>query len=418
MLKKITLLILLLLLCACQKPEEEPQEDIREEYIDPVRDVFIFEKLDPNLRVRIKKANGNNDFKNYQFKILGKEVYDGEVKDINGNTVNLKDYDRFILEVASIDCSHCRKQLSIISKLTQDSNIKLIQYFNVGTAEEVKEMYKEEGVSLNDEIIVIARDESFKNYINDTLKLKNYPTYLSCDKGIITFNTIGELNEESYPEFCDIGFVNPLKDSDLIDKDGNDLHTLNRSIEDVKSDLSKENQKKLEELDNDDYTEELTLKLMGKEPDLTTKSESSNDLYYSEVSDFKEYEEDKLVLIYTYLRDNSETDKVLFINDLMEGYEDLKFVVVLVEGFESSSAALRNMNIRFNCPVVSVLGNLPEDLFNFGLAAYPTTLFVDKGTFTGAYSNVESKEKFDTAIELFLSENCIAYKRNNQISNG
>ena len=277
---------------------------------------------------------------------------------------------------------------------------------------------KEEGVSFNDEIIVIARDEGFKNYINDTLKLKNYPTYLSCDKGIITFNTIGELNEESYPEFCDIGFVNLIKDSDLIDKDGNDLHTLNRSIEDVKSDLSKENQKKLEELDNDDYTEELTLKLMGKEPDLTTKSESSTDLYYSEVSDFKEYEEDKLVLIYTYLRDNSETDKVLFINDLMEVYEDLKFVVVLVEGFESSSAALRNMNIRFNCPVVSVLGNLPEDLFNFGLAAYPTALFVDKGTFTGAYSNVESKEKFDTAIELFLSENCIAYKRNNQISNG
>ncbi|MEE3409605.1 MAG: hypothetical protein VZQ95_09445, partial [Erysipelotrichaceae bacterium] len=128
---------------------------------------------------------------------------------------------------------------------------------------------------------------------------------------------------------------------------------------------------------------------------------------------FSVYENEKLVLLYTYLRDNSETEKVEFINDLMKQESDEKYIVILVEGLESSSFALKNMSVRFNCPVVSVLGRMPEDFFNFGLANYPTAVFLDKGTFTGAYSNIESKEKYTEALGIFLGDQCIAYKSNN-----
>ena len=90
----------------------------------------------------------------------------------------------------------------------------------------------------------------------------------------------------------------------------------------------------------------------------------------------------------------------------------------LVEGFESSSAALNNMSVKFRCPAVSMLASIPKDLFGFGLVNYPTAVFVDRGVFTGAYSNIESKEKFAEACELFISDGSIAYKRNNQIAKG
>ncbi len=152
---------------------------------------------------------------------------------------------------------------------------------------------------------------------------------------------------------------------------------------------------------------------MGKKADLETTNTPQGDHFYSEVDDFSVYENEKLVLLYTYLRDNSETEKVEFINDLMKQESDEKYIVILVEGLESSSFALKNMSVRFNCPVVSVLGRMPEDFFNFGLANYPTAVFLDKGTFTGAYSNIESKEKYTEALGIFLGDQCIAYKSNN-----
>ena len=120
-----------------------------------------------------------------------------------------------------------------------------------------------------------------------------------------------------------------------------------------------------------------------------------------------------MTLFFTYLRDNSETEKVKQINELISSDEGIEYIVVLIEGLESSSAALKDMKIGFSCPVVSVLGYMPDDFFGFGLIAYPTAVFVDRGTFTGAYSDIESKEKMAEAISLFLSDECIAYRRNN-----
>ena len=151
MIRKILTLFLLCLLftgCSEEKKEEEniPQETV--DYIDPVKDVFIFGELKEDLRYKIKKANCNADFANYQFKMLGKPAYEGIVKDINDNDVDLGQLKDFYLEVVSVECSHCKKQLPLMVDLAKDAEYPFVQYFNVGTREEVLSLYEEEGLSM------------------------------------------------------------------------------------------------------------------------------------------------------------------------------------------------------------------------------------------------------------------------------
>ena len=408
----------LLFSCAQKEVPEVPAKEEKEEFIDPVKDVFIFGEIEPDLRQKLKLANCRSDMNNYQFSMLGKDVYDGDLTDIEGNTVGLKQLNTFFLEIVSVNCSHCKKQLHVMESLIEGKEIPFVQYFNVGNKEEILEMYDSEGVALSDDMIVIAEDEDMKEYVKNVLKMKSYPTLLTCKDGKISFDAVGELDGESFEEVCRFGFTDVFDVHELKDGDGRELLSLNRSIDDLKSDLSEENIAKIETLDNDDYTADLSYRLMGRQLDFDTISNSRSDVYFNEVDDYSIYEDEELVLLYTYLRDNSETDKVEFINELIASDPELKYIVVLVEGLESSSAALKNMKIRFNCPVVSVLGRMPDDFFGFGLVNYPTAIFVEKGTFSGAYSNIADKAKFAEAIGVFLKDGCIAFKRNNQRSKG
>ena len=413
----ILFLSLFVLVSCTQKEIEENKETEAVEkdiYIDPVRDVFIFGELQETLKEEIKTANGHAEYSNYQFKMLQKELYEQPLHDIEGNEIILSQYDNLVLEIVSVQCSHCMKQLHVLSKLIEGKDITFVQYFNVGKKEDILDMYQKEDVQIDDRMILIGEDEGMKDYVKNILGVKSYPTLLSFKDGKVSFDATGEADETSFSMFLKLGFDEIIDVHELKDEDGNELLSLSRSIDDVKNDLSLENREKLEALDHDDYTCQLTYQLMGKKVDFSLISNSYSEVYMNEVDDFSLYEEEKLVLIYTYLRDNSETDKVEFINDLIKDDDDIQAIVVLIEGLESSSAALKNMKIRFLCPVVSILGRMPDAFYSFGLAAYPTAVFIDKGVFTGAYSMIESKEKFAEAKDLFLSENCIAYKRNNQ----
>ena len=414
--KKI-LLVLLLFLTSCTKKEEEPVIT-KEEYIDPAKDIFIFDKIDGNLASRIKDANAGKDFKNYQFMMLYKDIYDGVLEDINGNKFRLSDYDQVILEIVSVECSHCRRQLGMLEAFMAENEVPFVQYFNVGTKDEIVELYEEEDMTIPDDIIIVAHDDGLNDYLKKTLQIKTYPTTITFKDDKVTFAAEGEIDLRAFRRILNIGFTELISEDDLKDENGVLYTELSRSIDEVRNDISDENLKKLKALDNDDYSEELTLKLMGKKLDFNTFSNPHSELYRNDIGDFSAYEDERLVLIYTYLKDSTETEKVRFINELMDENSDVRYIVVLIEGMDSSSAALNGMSQSFNCPVVSVLGYMPDDFFGFGIIAYPTAVFVDKGTFTGAYSNIESPEKFKTALELFLSDECIAYKRNNQISKG
>lgn len=419
--KKIfSICLIFLILAGCSDPkipeeEKQPEEAVieREEYIAPVKDVFIFGELQEELKDRIKKANCNSDYENYQFKMLSKEVYEGILNDIDGNEIKLDQMEEFYLEVVSVDCSHCKKQLSVINSLAENVQRPFIQYFNVGEKEDILAMYEEQGVTVSDQLTLICHDDGFEEYLRYDLGLKMYPTIICFKDGKVSFSCVGEADEDSFGELTALGFDEVIDTSSLLDGNGEPLLEASRSTDDLWNDLSTENQEKILELDNDDYTKELTLKLMGNTVDFSDIQKSQGDRYFSQVDDFEKYENEKLILLYTYLRDNSETEKVKFINELIDQDDGNRYIVVLVEGLESSSFALNNMDVSFHCPVVSVLGRMPLDFFNFGLVSYPTAVFIDKGTFTGGYSNIEDKEKFALSKLLFLGDECIAYKKNN-----
>ena len=408
MIKKI-LLVFLLLLCACSK-KQDPKSL---EYIDPVRDVFIFSELDSSVQERIKKANANKEYKNYQFKMHGADVFLEQLTDINDNPINLKDYDNLIFEVVSVTCNHCRNQLQHINEFVSRLNGTFIQYFNVGTKQEILDLYKTDNIDIPENLIIIGQDDRVDSYIRYDLGLQMYPTLLCYKNGKISFCEDGEIGLEEYDSLLDVAFINPLEEKDLLDENGNNVIELNRSVDDVKNSLSIENQNKINSIDNDSFTSELTYNLMGKKVDYSNVSETSGDIYFSDVDDYTVYEDKQLVLIYTYLKNKNEVTKVEFINDLIKSNSDVEYLVVLIEGIDNSSNVLKNMGKKFDCPVISNLGKLPYDFTSYGINSYPSAVFINYGTFTGAYSNIENTEKFNAAINMFLGDNCIAYKSNN-----
>lgn len=409
MLKRF-LLIFFVLLTACSKQAEEIT--VNEEYISPIKDVFLFGELDPNVRAEIKKANGGKDYSNYLFKMLNKNIYMEDLCDINGNTINLTNYDEIVLEVVSIECNHCMKLIKNHLNEMINNEYQLIQYFNVGNTEDIIEFYDSLGIDIPKELIIIPNDEGMYEYVKEYLVCETYPTLVSYVNNKVSFVGTGEYEDTTMDAFYDISFNNRL--DKLVDKNGNDLLSILRDIEDVKNDLSIENREKIASIDNDLSTIESTYKVMGSICDYTKISNDKSNIYMNEIDDFNTYKDKNVVLLYTFLRgDEKDDERIDFINSLIDSNDNYEYIVVFVEGLESSSTVYKKINKKFNCPVVSVLGYMPEDFYKIGINQYPTAFFIRKGTFTGAYSNIESIDKFDIALDMFLSEECIALVKNN-----
>lgn len=382
------------------------------EYIDPVRDIFIFGELATDTQTKLKQANANNEFRNYQFLMLGDDAYAKTLKDINDNDVNMNEYDRVMLEIVSVKCSHCRKQLHELEKMMSFDDVMFIQYFNVGNKQEILKVYEEEGIEIPDNLMIIEHDMDFEDYIRYYLKIENYPTIITYDNGKVVFDTYGEHDENSIDRIYEISFVDPIIEDDLCDAEGNKLLDILRTSDDVKNDLSADNQKKLEDLGK--KSEELTLKLMSKSFDPTVYKKTNNTIYYNEIEDYSDLMEEEVVVLYESLTDDTAKEKVEFVNNLIAADQDKSYILVLDEGADSSSEILRNMQTRFNCPVVSLLSRIPDDLMIYDINDFPSALFINKGTITGTYLNIKDSESFTNAINMFLGNESIALKKNNQ----
>ena len=411
MFKKFFLLFLLLF-CGCSKKEAETVIET-EEYIAPVRNVFLFDELSASTQEKMKAANNGSELKNYQLKMIGKDLYEGILYDIYGNAVDLSDHDRILLEVMSSECSHCKKQVEEHLEETKAQDATLIQYFDKGNLETIEEFYEELDMEVPDDVIIISNDSGFFAYLRETLGVEYFPTTICFLDGKLTFDMVGNFDENCLKNIMRLGFDQPLSQEELCNSEGVDIRELDRSVDDVKNSLSQENREKLADLDNDDYTKELTYECMGSTLDFDNLINTDDTIHISQIEDYGYYATKKLVLIYTYFHDESESDKISFINELIENNEGYEYIVVLIEGFESSSVLYEKMDIDFVCPVVSVLGRMPEDFFRYGLIEYPTALFVDRGTFTGGYSNIQGSEELKKALEMFLSADSIALVKNN-----
>lgn len=406
MLKKILIILSALMLVSCaDKPIEEPQK----EYIDPQTDIFIFGELDETNKAIIKKANGNKDYKNNQFKMLNKDVYSNDLIDIDGNKVNFKDFDKFVLEVVSTTCEHCHKMIEEHLDEMLERGITLVQYFNNANDYDVREFYNDLNREIPNNLIVISRDEQLYEYLHDYLVLESYPTLISYVDSKVTFNKNGDISTDELNAYYEVSFNNILANDEKI----NNVIAKCRTREDVKNSLSKENLEKINNLDNDSHTLDFTLNIIGKKLDFDRISNDKSSVYINEIDSYDEYKESDLVLLYTHLGSDEDISKINYINKLVNSNDKVKYIVVLVEGLESSSNIYKDIEPKFVCPVVSVLGYIPNDFYTIGFRNYPSALFVEKGTFVGAYSNINSIDNFNKAIDMFIGDNSIALIDNN-----
>lgn len=406
MIKKIFIIICILLLSSCAKEDVEEYIQVEElDFIEPIRSIYLFDEISDELKTELRYCNGSA-YKNYQFKMLGKDIYDDVLLDIYDNEVDLSKYDNVVFEVVSTKCEHCKKMILDNLKQMLNYDCKIIQYFDIGDKKDIEEFYKDIGIEIDDDMTIICHNDKLRDYIKDYLKMETYPTLIAYKDHKVSFNVAGQISIDQFDKFYELAFVEPINiDENIIN--------LDRTTNDIENELSKDNLDKLKKLDNDQYTYDLSLKIMGKKIDYENISNSDSSVFINEVEDYKEFINEDLIVFYTYLKDNSETNKVDFINNLIENNSSYNYLILLNEGIDKSSNAYRNMNVKFKARASSMSSNVPDNLLENGMANYPTAVFIKKGVFTGAYSNVENDEQFKKAIDLFLSDNSIALKINN-----
>ena len=244
-LNKLLTVLMILMLFGCNSTQEIIEEKV--EYIEPMKEVFIYEEISHNLQNKIQYANNNNEYQNYQFKMLFSDIYTEDVEDIYGNIINLKNYNHLIFDVVSTECSHCKKIVSeyLNDYLDKYPEYQFVQYFDEGNKEEILQFYSDLGVTPFDNVIIIERNDKLHDYIYNEVGMKAYPTINFFLDGVLRFSVVGELDLRAYSKAIELGFIDPIEQKDLINENGESYLELDRSIDDVKKSLSKENQENI-----------------------------------------------------------------------------------------------------------------------------------------------------------------------------
>ena len=241
MLKKLLIVLLSLLLISCEKEviEDKKEEEIIEsKFIDPIKDVFLCDELNENIKnkwMEIINTDGGRGISNYQIEMLFKDIYEGELIDINGNTVDLNSYDKLVFNFVSTECGACKQEISecINDLVNEYEDVTFIQYFGIGEKEDILNMYSSLNVTIPDNLIIIAHNDDFHNYMKYDLKAEMYPTFVFFNAQKVSLVLTSKLSLKAYKKAYDLAFENPIRIEELINKDGIYLFDLNRIILEV-----------------------------------------------------------------------------------------------------------------------------------------------------------------------------------------
>lgn len=406
--KKLVISLLLVLLCACTNNEiidNTPTEE--KQYIEPVNNVEVFEFLNQKTKDKLLKANSGEEMKSRILECLGKELLDFELIDYNGNTVKISDYkdDNLLIEISASWCTHCMKQVSDYNDeiIKAYPNLKVIQYFNEGDKDDIDSFYKQVGKAIPKDIIVIPENDEFSKQLLSRYNPEFYPGFLIFNKGILTYMRIAELTKEQLDNASGIAFNNELDLNELVDDNGVSVLSYKRSENDLINDLCKESKEKLKELDNDEYTKSITFKFMGK--DFAYNDQLEDDSEFKSEIDFMDYEDLDTVIFFINKLDE---DVITMINDYTDIHSELSVLVV-----DITDEITNELKDKLSAPVCSVMNQIPKTINEISFITYPSCVFVEKGTITGAYSNIANIEMLNKATDTFMGEGSIALKKNN-----
>lgn len=411
--KKIIILLLVFLLCGCGNQSENTDNDSNtietNKYIEPINEIEVFDYLNDDTKGLLYTANDDSDVKTYILSYLGKELIDVSTKDINGNTINFSDYkdSKLIIEVMASWCEHCKEQTkSYTSEIIKNHpEITFIEYFNEGDVDEIKAFYKEIGEDIPNNLIIIPHDDNVSTLILANYSPKYYPGFLFFNNGILTWCRIADLKEESLDKVYDIAFNDGLDLNDLVDEKGTSVLSYAHLKEDVIDSISDENKERLSSIDNDDYTTDLTYNFIGKTFDYSDQYDDDS-TFSQEVSseEFLNYEDEDTVIFYIY---GYSSEQIQMLNDLYNAHSEVKMICVNASDEDNEKIA-----DELNMPLVSIMNAVPRALNDLTCSNYPTALFIEKGTITGVYSNVNITG-FNDALGIFFGDNSIALVKNN-----
>lgn len=402
------------LLCACSSNKvdvnyDENNKDVisASNFIEPTSEDNIFEYLNDDTKDLLYKANDDKDVDTSVLKNLGKDLLEGTFIDYSGNTINLSDYkdSKLVIEVVAYWCSHCKEQALKYNEdlLNNMDDVIFIQYFASGDKEEIEAFYKDIDLDVPSNIIIGINDDDLTNNIILNYSLEYTPTFFFFNKGELNWESVGTISSDQYNLFKDVAFNNALDLSTLKDADGKDILDYIRDEEDVKNDLSSANYTKLEALDNDGYTVDLTLKYIGSNANLL--NQLSDDSSFTAEANLENYNNSELIVIFIDEYNNNYID---LINNFTANNKDIN--VVVVNNSDENNDTIANL---LDAPLVSIMNQVPEIFNEISFSSYPSALFIKEGTITGVYSNIKSSDKLLEAYNIFLTDNSVALLANN-----
>jgi len=424
--KLLTLLTVLLFLTGCgsNSTKSASKEIDTSKYIDRAVLVNYVDFLNDETKAIVKAADTTeNGISNKDLLRLGKPLCAIKVTDYNGKELNFVDLQnkKVILEVVAEWCGNCQSQAkNLTPKLleTLPSDVVFIQYFNVGTVDQINEFYKKLEMPVPSNIIILPQNDELKNYLTNDLLLEYYPSFLFFNNGILTWSSWGDFTSDSYKKVEDIAFKNPLDLSKLVDNDGNTIFANGRSTADVMEDLSEESINKLKAIDPKGNNASLntTLKIIGTPIDYSKISKvDKNDTPL--IEDFSKYKDEDVIVLYTTIDpDYIESDYKLF-NEIIAANPDQKFIVLLKQTDEGTKNNIKYNNEIVGAEVSMGEANVPDDLLDLQIDRVPVAVFVEKGVVTGAITAIENADMVKNNISVFFGDGSVALKSNNTKTN-
>lgn len=409
MMKKLISILLVLCLCACSSVKEPI--DKSKEYITPINEVSFYEELNDTLKAKLLNIYGDDSVTNNLFEVVGKSLADLCLKDINGKTVDFKDYQdkEIVLEIVQNTCEHCKKQVPLTETILANEDIIFIQYFAWGDKEEILEFYQDAKREIPSNLIVIPIDEEMNKYVT-SLSIDATPTFLLCKDGTINFACVGDLSYSKYLNAKEVAYTNPLKKADFVNNEGTSVFDLYRGYDDVINDLSNSNKDKLAKVEN---LEDMTINSIGKPVNFFELYERDvNPLYI--IERYEKYINEPLVVFYIgYFKNNLEKD-VYLVNDFAKKHTDLNILTVLMDTKDLSTSPLyKAANLSLLTDVVSSNSEIPVALLDTYVVTYPACIFIQDNIITGGLYSYESVEDLEYAYDIFIGEDSIALLNNN-----
>lgn len=399
--KVLTLLLSILLLTACSTSGSNFV--VEKEYVKPLTSSNLSDRLSDELSKVFKTKNKQD----YILKDIGIDSPSLVLNDYYGQVVDFNKYKQgnLIIEVSAYWCTHCAQQTANNTKIIENSDVEIIQFFIDGDNDLIKEFYAKEEVEIPSDITVIAENAELQSYFVST-NIQMVPSFYFFKDGKLTYINVGLLTYEEYEAIKEYLFGDKALTRDsLVDNMGKSIFENYMDYNDVLNELSSDSKDKLALIDN---CEELTVSIIGKDVNFNKLYDEEDGAIYK-IDNFGKYLNDELVVFYLGNIHNNLESEIELINNFKAEHKDLNMLAILVDSKDiSTSDAYKELDKKLNIDVISSNAEIPQVFVDTLINEYPACVFIQDNKLTGGFYNLESLEKMNRALETFVGENSIA----------